>query len=115
MGDVRRFEVELLEFVRTRHADLLEQVRTTGTLPEGDVLEEAVQRFKELFTPSDGSGPSTPGGGDAPRTDAASAGEGGAALVGGGSGGGAGADGGAGDLPTGASGAGSTVSERREG
>jgi F-type H+/Na+-transporting ATPase subunit alpha len=115
VGDVRRFETELLEFVRTRHGDLLEQVRSAGALPADDALEGPIRSFKEQFSPSDGSPPATPGGGDAPRTDAESAAEGGTALVGGGSGGGAGADGGAGDLPTGASGAGSSVAERREG
>jgi F-type H+/Na+-transporting ATPase subunit alpha len=115
VADVRRFETELLEYMRTRHADLLEQVRTTGALPSEDVLEGPITAFKELFGSRDGSGPGAPGGGDAPRTDAESATEGGTAVVGGGSGGGAGADGGAGDLPTGASGAGSSVAERREG
>jgi F-type H+-transporting ATPase subunit alpha len=115
VADVRRFETELLEYMRTRHADLLEQVRTTGALPSEDVLEGPITAFKELFGSRDGSGPGAPGGGDAPRTDAESATEGGTAAVGGGSGGGAGADGGAGDLPTGASGAGSSVAERREG
>jgi F-type H+-transporting ATPase subunit alpha len=113
--DVKRFETELLEFVRTRHGDLLDSIRTSGALPSDDALEGPIAAFKEQFSPSDGSVPSTPGGGDAPRTDAESATEGGTALVGGGSGGGAGADGGAGDLPTGASGAGSSVAERREG
>jgi F-type H+/Na+-transporting ATPase subunit alpha len=115
VSSVRRFEAELLEYMRTRHGDLLEQVRTTGALPGDDVLEEPIRAFKELFGSGDGSGPATPGGGDAPRTDAESATEGGTALVGGGSGGGAGADGAAGDLPTGSSGAGSSVAERREG
>src|SRR5712671_1588728 len=36
--DVRRFENELLDFVRTRHADLLNKVRDTGAMPEGDTL-----------------------------------------------------------------------------
>jgi F-type H+/Na+-transporting ATPase subunit alpha len=116
VADVRRFETELLEFVRTRHGDLLDQVRSTGALPDADALEAPISAFKEQFSPSGGDGgPATPGGGDAPRTDAPSAGEGGTAVMGGGSGGGATADGGAGDLPTGASGAGSSVAERREG
>jgi F-type H+-transporting ATPase subunit alpha len=80
VGDVKRFETELLEYVRTRHGDLLEQVRTTGALPDGDVLEGPITSFKEQFAPSDGSGPGTPGGGDAPRTDAESAAEGGPAA-----------------------------------
>jgi F-type H+/Na+-transporting ATPase subunit alpha len=115
VDDVRRFETELLEFVRTRHGDLLDKIRSAGALPSDDALEAPIAAFKEQFAPSEGATPATPGGGDAPRTDAESAGEGGTAVVGGGSGGGAGAGGAAGDLPTGASGAGSSVAERREG
>ncbi|MEY2406802.1 MAG: F-type H+/Na+-transporting ATPase subunit alpha, partial [Acidimicrobiaceae bacterium] len=53
VSDVKRFEVELLEFMRTRHAALLETIRTTGALPEGDALADAVNAFKELFQPSE--------------------------------------------------------------
>ncbi len=52
--DVQRFEVDLLEFVRTRHPEILETIRTTGQLPDGDVLADAVIAFKELFEPSGG-------------------------------------------------------------
>jgi F-type H+-transporting ATPase subunit alpha len=45
--DVKRFESELLDYVRTRHRDLLDSIRTTGDLPEQ--LEQAVQSFKEQF------------------------------------------------------------------
>ena len=47
--DVKRFERELREFMRTRHSDLLETVRSTGKLPEGDALENAIDAFKETF------------------------------------------------------------------
>ncbi len=47
--DVRRFETELLEFMRTRHSEILETIRTTGALPEGDALADAVNEFKEIF------------------------------------------------------------------
>jgi F-type H+-transporting ATPase subunit alpha len=50
--DVKRFESELLEYIRTRHSHILETVRTTGALPDGDALAEAVQTFKEIFEPS---------------------------------------------------------------
>ncbi|MGN6753324.1 MAG: hypothetical protein ACTHJJ_12320 [Intrasporangium sp.] len=33
-GDVRRFEAELLEEFRSRHSELLDQIREKGTLPE---------------------------------------------------------------------------------
>ena len=52
VDDVQRFEIDLLEFVRTRHPEILETIRTTGDVPEGDALGDAVTGFKELFEPS---------------------------------------------------------------
>jgi F-type H+-transporting ATPase subunit alpha len=49
--DVRRFENELLEDVRTRHSDLLEAIRSGAGLPEDD-LNKAITDFKERFTAS---------------------------------------------------------------
>ena len=46
---VRRYETELLEFMRTRHADQLLHVKQTGALPEGDALATAVADFTEGF------------------------------------------------------------------
>jgi F-type H+-transporting ATPase subunit alpha len=46
---VRRFESDLLEDFRTRHVDLLDTIRSTGTLPEGDKLEVAINDFKARF------------------------------------------------------------------
>jgi len=51
VADVGRFEAGLLEFMQTRHADLLETIRTTGDLPDG--VEDAVKAFKATFTPSE--------------------------------------------------------------
>ncbi len=53
--DVRRFEGELLDFMRTRHADLMLKIAETGALPEGDALARAVEDFKSLFQPSAGA------------------------------------------------------------
>jgi F-type H+-transporting ATPase subunit alpha len=47
--DVQRFETELLDYVHTRKSDLMQKVRETGTLPEGDALSEAVTAFKQSF------------------------------------------------------------------
>jgi F-type H+-transporting ATPase subunit alpha len=52
-GDVRRFEAELLEEFRSRYRELLEQIRTTGTLPDEGKLVEAITSFKERFQPSE--------------------------------------------------------------
>jgi F-type H+-transporting ATPase subunit alpha len=48
--DVRRFETELLEYVGTRHADVLEAIRG-GNFDE-DALKSAVEGFKASFVPS---------------------------------------------------------------
>jgi F-type H+/Na+-transporting ATPase subunit alpha len=55
VSDVRRFETELHEYMRTRHPELLEQIRTTGT-HDPDPLAAGVQAFKELFTPTVAAG-----------------------------------------------------------
>jgi F-type H+-transporting ATPase subunit alpha len=52
-SDVRRFESELLEYVRTQRADVLGQIRSTGALDE-DALGRVVTDFKGRFQSSDG-------------------------------------------------------------
>jgi F-type H+-transporting ATPase subunit alpha len=47
--DVRRFESELLTNFRAQHADLLEQVRTQGTLPDTEKLDAAMKSFVDGF------------------------------------------------------------------
>jgi F-type H+-transporting ATPase subunit alpha len=49
VDQVRAFEAELLEFFRTRHAAMLEQVRLSGNLPDEAALAQAVDEFKTLF------------------------------------------------------------------
>jgi F-type H+-transporting ATPase subunit alpha len=46
--DVQRFEAELIENMRTRHAGLLDEIRTSGALPE-DQVKAAVESFKATF------------------------------------------------------------------
>jgi F-type H+-transporting ATPase subunit alpha len=50
VSDVRRFELEVLEFFRARHGGLLAHIRDEKTLPDG--MAEAAAEFKESFTPS---------------------------------------------------------------
>ena len=50
---MKRFEVELLEYMRTRHNDILDTIRTSGALPDGDAMADAVSAFKEQFEPSE--------------------------------------------------------------
>ena len=47
--EVRRFESELLAFVRAQHPELLAHVRDTGTLPETDTLDVALTTFLNGF------------------------------------------------------------------
>jgi F-type H+-transporting ATPase subunit alpha len=55
-SDVKRFEEELLDFVRTRHTDLVNTIRNSGALPEGDAMASAVNDFKALFAPTTAAG-----------------------------------------------------------
>ena len=47
VGDVRRFEAELMQFVKSSHADLLETIRSSKELPDGDQLDEAIDGVQE--------------------------------------------------------------------
>jgi hypothetical protein len=47
--EVARFEAELLEEFRTRHSELLDQIKSEGTLPDEDALTKAIQDFSERF------------------------------------------------------------------
>jgi F-type H+/Na+-transporting ATPase subunit alpha len=51
VADVRRFENELHEFMRTRYGKLLDPIRETGT-HDPDALDAALSVFKEQFNPS---------------------------------------------------------------
>jgi F-type H+/Na+-transporting ATPase subunit alpha len=46
VGDVRRFESELIEYIRTTHSGLLAEIKTSG-VPDG--LDAAIVAFKESF------------------------------------------------------------------
>jgi F-type H+-transporting ATPase subunit alpha len=50
VGDVGRFEGELLEWFRLRHGDILEAIRTTGDIPDVDAFEAAIKAFAEEFS-----------------------------------------------------------------
>src|SRR5438477_5539387 len=50
--DVQRFETELLDYVHTRKSDLMQKLRETGALPDGDGLAEPVTAFTEGFQPN---------------------------------------------------------------
>jgi F-type H+-transporting ATPase subunit alpha len=50
--DVRRFEQELLTYLRAKHADLLGEIRTTGKLPDVELINAALQTFLDGFARS---------------------------------------------------------------
>lgn len=55
LEDVRRFESELLTYMESEHADLLETIRTTGQLEDdtSEKLAQAVEQFKKGFAASE--------------------------------------------------------------
>jgi F-type H+-transporting ATPase subunit alpha len=52
VGDIRRFESGLIDYVRTRHPALLEHIRNTGQLGEEEEIVAAIDAFKETFETS---------------------------------------------------------------
>jgi F-type H+-transporting ATPase subunit alpha len=50
VADVKRYETDLLDYVRSRHAGLLASIRDTGNLP--DELDAVVSAFTEEFAPT---------------------------------------------------------------
>jgi F-type H+-transporting ATPase subunit alpha len=51
-ADVKRFEAELLDYFRTRRADMMNTIRTSGALPDGDAMKDAVSDFAANFQPT---------------------------------------------------------------
>jgi len=49
VSDVRRFEQELVTTFRATHADLLDHIRTTGTMPDATTLDAALKSFVDGF------------------------------------------------------------------
>jgi F-type H+-transporting ATPase subunit alpha len=54
VSEVRRFEAELLEFMRSTHPEILDQIRSTGALPDESQLTSALQEFKDAFVAMEG-------------------------------------------------------------
>ncbi|HXQ61204.1 MAG TPA: F0F1 ATP synthase subunit alpha [Acidimicrobiales bacterium] len=54
VSEVRRFESEMLAFLRTSHPELLEGIRTTGAAPDEAQLKKALQEFKDGFVAMEG-------------------------------------------------------------
>ncbi len=52
VSDVRRFEAELLSYMRANKKELLDHIVQTGELPDEKALNEAIETFKKGFQPS---------------------------------------------------------------
>ncbi|MGZ8764021.1 MAG: F0F1 ATP synthase subunit alpha, partial [Acidimicrobiia bacterium] len=49
VDEVKRFEADIHTWFRTRHTEILDTIKSTGKLPEGDVLDAAIAGFKAQF------------------------------------------------------------------
>jgi F-type H+-transporting ATPase subunit alpha len=49
VSEVQRYEAEVRAYFRANHADILDGIRTSGKLPEGDVLADALRAFTDTF------------------------------------------------------------------
>jgi len=53
---VRRFESELIEYFSSRHADIVEAIRSKGAIPDVEAFEGGIREFAERFVPTGGPG-----------------------------------------------------------
>jgi F-type H+/Na+-transporting ATPase subunit alpha len=51
VGDVRRFESELLEYFSSRHSDIVDAIRSGGVIPDEAALAAGIREFGERFVP----------------------------------------------------------------
>jgi len=58
VADCKRFEAELLDYLRSRHAGIGEHIASEGTLSEEveAKLKDAIAEFKEVFAPAEEEG-----------------------------------------------------------
>jgi len=49
VSEVQRYETELIEYLKANHASVLDDIRSTGALPDEDVIDKALSAFKETF------------------------------------------------------------------
>ncbi|MFC4410663.1 F0F1 ATP synthase subunit alpha [Chungangia koreensis] len=49
VGDIRRFEAELLSWLDTNHTNVLDHIRTTKNLPSDEEMANAINEFKKTF------------------------------------------------------------------
>lgn len=51
--DITRFEVELNQWAKSNASDLLNEIKTTGALPNDESFESAINEFKKSFSKSE--------------------------------------------------------------
>jgi len=54
VGDVARFERELIEYFSSRHADIVEGIKSGGAIADVNAFEAGIREFAERFVPSSG-------------------------------------------------------------
>ncbi|WP_414949920.1 F0F1 ATP synthase subunit alpha [Levilactobacillus brevis] len=52
VADVLRYQNELFDYMDASHKDLEDSITTTGNLPEGNTLEDAIKEFDGMFQPT---------------------------------------------------------------
>jgi F-type H+-transporting ATPase subunit alpha len=60
VSEVRRFETELREYFRAEHATLLEEIRSTGKLPDQEKIADAIRTFLKGFDTGVSESPQEP-------------------------------------------------------
>ena len=75
VSEVKRFELELLDWFRGRHAGLLGAIRDSGKLPDGEAVESAVADFKTQFAATLADATANEGTADPTATDAEAPGD----------------------------------------
>ncbi|HWG73266.1 MAG TPA: F0F1 ATP synthase subunit alpha [Acidimicrobiales bacterium] len=55
VNDVRRFETELIQFVKSNHGAVIDHIRDTKQLPATEDLDAAIEAFKKNFATSENS------------------------------------------------------------
>ncbi|MDG1411667.1 MAG: F0F1 ATP synthase subunit alpha [Acidimicrobiales bacterium] len=56
IGDVLRFEAELLDWFRTRHDSIMSSIKNDGVIPDEGDLEAAIKEFSDQFEGSSNEG-----------------------------------------------------------
>jgi F-type H+-transporting ATPase subunit alpha len=53
VADVRRYEAELIQFLKSRHPEMLDGIRTSKALPPVETVRAALDEFKSVFAASE--------------------------------------------------------------